>query len=259
MQIFEHTDYGKIRVVEIDGQTWFAGKDVTEILGYRNPSEALKYHVDDEDKLNSKSLSGLGQRGGWLINESGLYSLILSSKLPSAKAFKRWLTSEVLPSIRRHGAYVSDNVLDRLIDNPEAAMRYFAILKEERAKKDSLEKKHEALTEYMAELTPKARYYDVILQCPGAILVTVIAKDYGYSAVKFNKLLHALGVQYKAGTVWVLYQDHADKGYTVTKTYEIKGKKSSAILTCYTQRGRLWLYNLLKSIGNPASYLCSPI
>ena len=242
MQVFEHDEYGKIRVFEIDGQTWFAGKDATDILGYHNPSEALKYHVDDEDKLNSKSLSCLGQRGGWLINESGLYSLILSSKLPSAKSFKRWLTSEVLPSIRQHGGYVTESTLDRLIDNPEAAVKFFELLKAERGKK-------EALAEYVEKLKPKAEYCDIILQCPGAVLVTVIAKDYGYSAVRFNKLLHALGVQFKAGTVWVLYQEHANKGYTVTKTYTIKGKTSPAILTCFTQRGRFWLYSLLKARG----------
>lgn len=96
-----------------DGEPWFVGKDVAKILGYANPNEALHYHVDNEDKLNSKTLSSfelnLGQRGGWLINESGLYSLILSSKLPSAKKFKRWVTSEVLPTIRKTGGYVDQN------------------------------------------------------------------------------------------------------------------------------------------------------
>lgn len=96
-----------------DGEPWFVGKDVAKILGYANPNEALHYHVDNEDKLNSKTLSSfelnLGQRGGWLINESGLYSLILSSKLPSAKKFTRWVTSEVLPTIRKTGGYVDQS------------------------------------------------------------------------------------------------------------------------------------------------------
>lgn len=96
----------QMRVTDRYGAPWFVGKDVAGILGYANPSEALRYHVADEDKLNSKTLLSLGQRGGWLINESGLYSLILSSKLPNAKAFKRWITSEVLPSIRKSGIYL---------------------------------------------------------------------------------------------------------------------------------------------------------
>lgn len=95
----------EVRTVEIDGEPWFVGKDVTTVLGYQNGSKALSDHVDEEDKLNNESLSSLGQRGGWLINESGLYSLILSSKLPNAKAFKRWITSEVLPAIRKTGSY----------------------------------------------------------------------------------------------------------------------------------------------------------
>lgn len=107
LKIFENPDFGRVRVVENDGVPWFVGKDVAEILGYANASKALTDHVDDEDKLNNDSLSSLGQRGGWLINESGLYSLILSSKLPQAKAFKHWVTSDVLPSIRKTGGYIS--------------------------------------------------------------------------------------------------------------------------------------------------------
>ena len=101
-----HPEFGDLRTIEIDGEPWFVGKDVAVALGYSNPSKALADHVESDDKLNNESLSSLGQRGGWLINESGLYSLILSSKLPSAKDFKHWVTSEVLPSIRKNGAYI---------------------------------------------------------------------------------------------------------------------------------------------------------
>lgn len=105
LKIFENPEFGRMRGVIKNNEVWFVGKDVAEILGYQNASKALSDHVDDEDKLNNISLSSLGQRGGWIINESGLYSLILSSKLPSAKKFKRWVTSEVLPSIRKTGSY----------------------------------------------------------------------------------------------------------------------------------------------------------
>lgn len=105
LQVFTNERLGDVRVVQIKGQPYFVGKDVAEILGYANASKALLDHVDEEDKLNNETLSSLGQRGGWLINESGLYSLILSSKLPKAKEFKRWVTSEVLPSIRKTGGY----------------------------------------------------------------------------------------------------------------------------------------------------------
>ena len=116
LQIFSKPEFGSIRTLEINGEPWFVGKDVAEVLGYTNPSKALIDHVDDEDKLNNETLSSLGQRGGWLINESGLYSLILSSKLPTAKEFKRWVTSEVLPSIRKTGTYTKPTA-----QNPEIA------------------------------------------------------------------------------------------------------------------------------------------
>ncbi|MBM7204789.1 ORF6C domain-containing protein [Streptococcus suis] len=105
LQIFKNEQFGQVQLLEINNEPWFVGKEIAEILGYQNPSKALKDHVDEEDKLNNETLSSLGQRGGWIINESGLYSLILKSKLPQAKQFKRWVTSEVLPSIRKHGAY----------------------------------------------------------------------------------------------------------------------------------------------------------
>ena len=109
IQVFNNTEFGEIRSMTIDGEPWFVGKDIAAALGYSNPSKALIDHVDDEDKLNNETLSSLGQRGGWLINESGMYSLILSSKLEGAKRFKRWVTSEILPSIRKTGAYATDS------------------------------------------------------------------------------------------------------------------------------------------------------
>ena len=109
LQTFQNLEFGEIRSMTINGEPWFVGKDIAAALGYSNPSKALIDHVDEEDKLNNETLSSLGQRGGWLINESGLYSLILSSKLEGAKRFKRWVTSEILPSIRKTGAYATDS------------------------------------------------------------------------------------------------------------------------------------------------------
>lgn len=108
LKIFENEEFGQIRTVMRDGEVWFVRKDVAEILGYVDPNKAIAMHVDEEDKLNDKMASSLGQRGGWLINESGLYGLILSSKLPSARKFKHWVTSEVLPAIRKTGIYDMD-------------------------------------------------------------------------------------------------------------------------------------------------------
>ena len=123
LQIFENKQFGQIRGFEKDGVPWFVGKDVANVLGYQNSSKAISDHVDEEDKLNNESLSSLGQRGGWLINESGLYSLILSSKLPAAKAFKHWVTSEVLPSIRKHGEYATPKKAQQRLGEVNSAAR----------------------------------------------------------------------------------------------------------------------------------------
>lgn len=121
VQVFQNEEFGEVRTTEVNGEIWFVAKDVAGALGYVNQNEAVQDHVDIEDKLNSKTLLSfdlnLGQRGGWLINESGLYSLILYSKLPSAKRFKKWVTSEILPSIRKTGGYVQINREKEFLDN----------------------------------------------------------------------------------------------------------------------------------------------
>lgn len=126
-------------------ETWFVAKDVCDVLNYTNASKAISDHVDPEDKLNNESLSSLGQRGGWLINESGLYSLALSSKLPTAKEFKRWITHEVLPSIRKHGAYMTQQTLDKALTSPDFLIQLATRLKEEQEKVKALEPKAKAL------------------------------------------------------------------------------------------------------------------
>ncbi|MBO1870111.1 phage antirepressor KilAC domain-containing protein [Lachnoanaerobaculum sp. Marseille-Q4761] len=139
LKIFKNSEFGEIRTVEIGGEPWFVGKDVAEVLGYVDLAHAVLDHVDEEDRMNSKTQGQidleLGQRGGWLINESGLYSLILSSKLSTAKAFKRWVTSEVLPSIRKQGLYAKEE----LLDNHDIAIAAFKALKEEREARKALE------------------------------------------------------------------------------------------------------------------------
>lgn len=241
IMLFRHEQFGEIRTLNIDGEPWFVGKDITSVLGYSNSSKALIDHVDEEDKLNNVSLSSLGQRGGWLINESGMYSLILSSKLPSAKAFKHWVTAEVLPSIRRNGAYLTAEMLHKTMSDPRELAKLLNTLADEQEKRQKLEEEN-------AFLTVKARYYDQILNSKNAVPVTQIAKDYGMSAVAFNKLLHELRIQFPIRNSWVLYAEYADKNYTQSKTYQI-GEDKSVMHTCWTQAGRLFLYQFLKERG----------
>lgn len=169
LQIFRSEDFGNIRIATANGEPWFVGKDVTDILGYTNPSKALADHVDDDDKLNNESLSSLGQRGGWLINESGLYSLILSSKMPNAKKFKHWVTSEVLPSIRKHGAFMNEQTLEQALTSPDFLIRLAQELKSEKEARQKLEKQ-------AAEDAPKVLFAKMVETAETSILIGDLAK-----------------------------------------------------------------------------------
>ena len=246
LQVFENAEFGKIRTLEIDGAPWFVGKDVADALAYKNGSRDINRHVDAEDRQNYRNGTfEISPRGVKIINESGLYSLILSSKLPSAKKFKRWITGTVIPSIRKHGAYITDGVLDEALDNQDFAFDLFRKLQAERDKTTVLET---ALDELAAELMPKAAYCDIVLQSKNTVPVSLIAKDYGMTAAGFNQMLHDLRIQYKLGDTWLLYQNYAGKGYTRTRTYFIN-ETTSNMHTYWTQAGRLFLYETLKEYG----------
>ena len=194
LQIFNFNGLD-VRTVLIDGEPYFVGKDVAEVLGYRNTRDALKKHVDNEDKkseiVNSSQLSqnATGYQNIDLITESGVYSLIFGSKLPTAKKFKHWVTSEVLPAIRKHGGYLTDEKIEEVLYNPDTLIKLATQLKDEREGRLIAEQQ-------VAELKPKASYYDTILNNKDLVPVSYIAKDYGYSAKGFNLLLKELKIQY---------------------------------------------------------------
>lgn len=248
LQIFQNAEFGSVRTATIDGEPYFVGKDVATILGYSNPRDAISKHVDDEDKGVAKCDTLGGRQEILFINESGLYSLILRSQLPAAKKFKRWVTSEVLPAIRRHGMYATEE----LIANPDLAIAAFQALKAEREKRQALEEAVAVQAQQIAELKPKATYYDVVLKCRDAVNISVIAKDYGWSAQRMNEYLHKKGVQYKQSDIWLLYQKHAGCGYTKTNTHVYEdscGCKHTKVHTKWTQKGRLFIYEMLKADG----------
>ena len=248
LQIFENKEFGKIRTVEINNEPYFVGKDVADILGYTNTPKAIRDHVDDEDKLTERIVLSGQSRDMFVINESGLYSLILSSKLPTAKKFKRWVTSEVLPSIRKHGMYATDE----LIANPDIAIAAFQALKEEREQRQLLQFECNKQKQIIGELKPKADYTDIILQSKSLVTVTQIAKDYGMSGTAMNEMLHNYGVQYKQSGQWLLYSKYHNNGFTHSETVTIThsdGRTGTVMNTKWTQKGRLFIYNLLKSYG----------
>lgn len=249
LQVYKNAEFGSVRTTTIGGQPYFVGKDVAGILGYANTRKALIDHIDEEDKDDVTIRDAIGRNQTMTaINESGLYSLILSSKMPNAKKFKRWVTNEVLPAIRKHGLYVTDD----LIANPDLAIAAFTALKEEREKNKELMAAVAIGQQQIAEMKPKATYYDVVLKCRDAVNISVIAKDYGWSAMRMNEYLHEKGIQFKQGDIWLLYQKYAPNGYTKTNTHiyeDSKGIQHTKVHTKWTQKGRLFIYEQLKADG----------
>lgn len=252
LQIFNNPEFGSVRTLTINDEPWFVGKEVAEILGYKNTKDALVNHVDTEDKTviqrSENATFEIPNRGLTVINESGLYSLILSSKMPKAKQFKRWVTSEILPAIRKHGVYAVDEVLE----NPDMLISALTELKKERARSKELTNTIAVKDQQIAEMQPKASYYDLVLNCKDLVSISVIAKDYGWSPQKMNNYLHEKKVQYKQGKIWLLYQKYAEMGYTSTKTQTFAGNDGAThtkVHTYWTQAGRLFIYDLLKADG----------
>lgn len=248
LQIYKNAEFGSVRTTTIGGQPYFVGRDVTDILGYQNGSRDINRHVDEEDRQKAVFFDGTQDKETIIINESGLYSLILSSKMTNAKKFKRWVTNEVLPAIRKHGIYATDD----LIANPDLAIAAFTALKEERERNKTLTAAVAVQQQQIAEMKPKATYYDVVLKCKDAVNISVIAKDYGWSGIRMNEYLHDKGIQFKQSDTWLLYQKHADKGYTRTNTHvyeDSNGFEHTKVHTKWTQKGRLFIYELLKVDG----------
>lgn len=201
VQIFNNEEFGRVRTLVIDGEPWFVGKDVAEILGYSNTRKALADHVDEEDKGVTKCDTLGGVQDLTVINESGLYGLILSSKMPNAKKFKHWVTCEVLPAIRKHGIYATDNVIDNILNNPDFGIQLLTKLKEERAARVEAERRNAILMHVNKTYT-----------------VTEIAKELGLkSAIQLNKILAEKKIQYQVNGTWVMYSKYSDLGYEEIK------------------------------------------
>ena len=266
LQIFNNAEFGQLRTLVKDNETWFIGRDVAVALGYAKPENAIYTHVDEEDKTTTL-IQGNGSNyksKTTLINESGLYSLVLSSKLPNAKKFKRWVTSEVLPSIRKHGMYATAQTIETMLADPDNAIRMLTALKEERAKRIEQEKQIKTLTaenqmqaQQIAEFKPKVEYVDIILRSTDTVTTTQIAADYGLSAKKLNKILHDEKIQHKVNDQWILYKEQMNKGYTKSETIDITrsdGRVEAKMYTKWTQKGRLKIHEILTQLGFIANF-----
>lgn len=261
VKIFENEEFGKVRtLIEGGDKVLFCGTDVAQALGYSNTTDALKRHcrciVKREVPHPQSPEKNLETN---FIPESDVYRLIFGSKLEDAEKFQNWIFDDVIPTIRKTGGYVNNDELfietyfSQVEESTKAMLRAtLATVREVNEKNRQLEQTVGVQSQQIAELQPKATYYDVVLQCEDLISITAIAKDYGKSARWMNNYLHEKGVQYRQGDIWLLYQTYAERGYTSTKTfkYEDGGENHVKVHTYWTQKGRLFIYELMKSDGH---------
>ena len=230
---FENQEFGKVRTVEISGEPWLVGKDVAEALGYSNGRDAISKHVDADDKGVAKCDTLGGKQDLQVINESGMYSLVISSKLPGARKFKRWITSEVLPSIRKHGAYMTPEKIEEVLLNPDVIIRLATELKEERQK--------------VLELKPKADFYDTVANSDSLLSMADVAKvlDKGIGRNRLFKLLRSRGILQGNN---VPYQRFVDAGYfkVVESSYMAGDNAVVSTVTYVKQKGVDYIRKLLE-------------
>lgn len=251
LKIFESEEFGQVRTIVIDNEPWFVGKDVAKALGYKDSSDALKKHVGDDDKLTRRFADSGQNRKMYVINESGLYSLIFGSKLESAKRFKHWVTSEVLPSIRRTGNYISneDQLRLGLFDKDPLIV----VQSHQKLVALEVDRATAPLIAENEEMKPKADYHDEVLNKDDLINTTVIAKDLGLrSAAKLNNIMHSNNIIFKnsSGT-WCPYADYEwliTENYADYKSYNVEN--SNPCLK-WTEKGRKWI------IENYGKWICN--
>ncbi|WP_430816581.1 phage antirepressor [Carboxylicivirga sp. RSCT41] len=257
IKIFQNNQFGKIRVATNENnEPLFAGIDIAKALGYENPAEAIAMHCKsgDIEKHYVPHNNGIGGTNLQFIKEFAIYRLIMRSKLQEAEKFQDWVCEDVLPSIRKHGAYMTSSVIEKALSDPDTLIQLATTLKEERKQKELYRQQAEKQTKAIMENAPKVQYYDEVLQSPSTCTTSQVAKELGMTAFALNKLLAVQQIQYKQGGVWLLYAKYQDKGFTKTKTnqYNDHGEIKTTMLTVWTEKGRLFIHDIVKKIKNTA-------
>ena len=264
IQIFNNPQFGSIRTAGTPEQPLFCLADVCKILGLQ--ASRVKDRLEKGVISSNPLLTSGGIQQLNFVNEDGLYDVILDSRKPEAKAFRKWVTSEVLPTIRKHGAYMTNDAIERALTEPDFLIQLATSIKEERSKRLAVEAVCEEQRKQISQLgsqvddlqsevsvmKDKVSYLDVILATKNSVLVTQIAQDYGESAILFNRRLNRMGIQYSRGKQWILYGSYKDCGYVTSETYVIKhkdGHEDVHMNTKWTQKGRRFLYDILKREG----------
>ena len=238
IKIFNNAEFGEIRVMLIDDDPWFVGKDIAAALGYKDTVNALKAHVDEQDKAGWRITTQFGEKETTIINESGLYSLIFSSKLESAQRFKHWVTHEVLPSIRKHGMYMTDNLLETAIANPNFVIGLIQNMKAEKEKSVALQMQNKQLCEKNEEMQPKADYFDDLVAWNVSTNFRSTAKELRIPERLFIKMLISDGYIYRDKNKGILPKAGKGDGLFAVKEYCNQKNKHGGVQTRVTPKGR---------------------
>lgn len=256
IQIFNNDQFGELTTVVTDeGKTLFKANDVAKALGYVKPANAVTKYCRWVTNLMTHDALGREQPTKF-IPESDLYRLVMRSKLPEAEKFQDWVVEDILPTIRKHGAYLTEQVIEQALLNPDTVIQLATSLKEEREARLALQVKNAEQLAVIAQqdakiqdMTAKSTYCEQVLASSELVEITLIAQDYGTTATIMNRFLHTAGIQFRQGNTWVLYEKYKYKGYTQSKTFPIThtdGHITTKVLTLWTQKGRLFLYEFLK-------------
>jgi anti-repressor protein len=231
-----------LRVVSVNDEPWFVAKDVCDVLELVNVTRSLDRLEEDEKGLHTMNTLG-GKQNLSIVSESGLYELIFASRKPEAKVFKKWVKQEVLPSIRKHGAYMTQDTIQKALTNPDFLIQLATQLKDEQQKRIEAQR-------IIEQQRPIVDYYQRIMNSTDVVATTQIAQDYGLSAFRLNQILHEEGVQYKLGGQWILYGKYQGKGYVRSQTVDIRhtdGRESVKMHTKWTQKGRVLIHRILEN------------
>lgn len=248
IKIFNNAEFGEIRVMLIDEDPWFVGKDIAVALGYKDTVNALKAHVDEQDKAGWRITTQFGEKETTIINESGLYSLIFSSKLESAQRFKHWVTHEVLPSIRKHGMYMTDNLLETAIANPDFVIGLIQNMKAKKEKSAALQMQNKQLCEKNEEMQPKADYFDDLVAWNVSTNFRSTAKELRIPERLFIKMLISDGYIYRDKNKGILPKAGKGDGLFAVKEYCNQKNKHGGVQTRVTPKGRETFRLLYESI-----------
>ena len=247
IEVFTKAEFGELRTVNVGDKIMFVASDVAKALGYSRPADAITAHCKGSVKHRLPTNGGMQELK--IIPEGDVYRLITHSKLPAAEKFESWVFDEVLPSIRKHGAYITEDTIKKVIAEPDFIIKLATELKKEQEQNKQLTETCSQQQQVIGELKPKADYVDRILKSNSLVTITQIAKDYGMSGQGMNKVLHDLHIIYSCNKQWLLYSQHQAKGYTFSETVDIPredGTTKVVMNTKWTQKGRLFLYETLK-------------